>query len=91
MKSRKENARKRTIVFISQWFPPEHAPMGHMIYELAQRFRDHGWDVTIITGFPNHPTGIVFSGYKKKILQQENIEGIAFGAFFFLPAVTEVS
>lgn len=61
------------ITLVSQWFPPEQAPIGYMIKELADALSDEGHDVTIITGFPNHPTGVVFSGYKKKWILKESI------------------
>lgn len=54
------------ITLITQWFPPEQAPIGYMIKELAEALATEGHEVTIITGFPNHPAGMVFGGYRKK-------------------------
>ncbi|MDX2456311.1 MAG: hypothetical protein QNL87_02265 [Gammaproteobacteria bacterium] len=50
----------KSIHIVTQWFPPEHAPLGHMLLELAASLVKQGWDVTVITGFPNHmcPTRI---------------------------------
>ena len=61
----------RTIYIVTQWFPPEHAPIGHMLLELAEALVEQGWAVTVITGFPNHPSGVVFDGYKKRLFQEE--------------------
>lgn len=69
-------AAPKRIVLISQWFPPEHAPIGFMIKELAADLVRAGWDVTVVTGFPNHPSGIVFAGYRKQWLREEFVEGI---------------
>lgn len=66
----------RQIILISQWFPPEQAPIGFMIRELANDLAGAGWDVTVVTGFPNHPTGIVFGGYRKRWLLEEYVEGV---------------
>lgn len=64
------------IVIVSQWFPPEQAPFGRMMYELAHDLRDAGCQVTVITGYPNHPSGVVFEGYKKKLMSEENDSGV---------------
>jgi colanic acid biosynthesis glycosyl transferase WcaI len=61
----------KSIYIVTQWFPPEHAPIGHMLLELAQSLSKQGWKLTVITGFPNHPRGIVFDGYKKRLFQEE--------------------
>ncbi len=64
------------IFLITQWFPPEHAPVGHMVFELASDLVKLGHEVTVVTGFPNHPSGIVFEGYRKRLLQEEYINGV---------------
>ncbi|MDB4516435.1 glycosyltransferase family 4 protein [Crocinitomicaceae bacterium] len=42
-----------------------------MLLELAESLVDQGWDVTVITGFPNHPGGVVYDGYKKQLFQEQ--------------------
>jgi colanic acid biosynthesis glycosyl transferase WcaI len=66
----------KSIHIVTQWFPPEHAPLGHMLLELAESLVKQGWDVTVITGFPNHPRGVVFDGYKKSLFQEEWLGGV---------------
>jgi len=66
----------KSILIVTQWFPPEHAPIGHMYLELAQSLVEQGWAVTVITGFPNHPGGVVFDGYRKQLFQEEQLEGV---------------
>ena len=39
-----------------------------MMHELASDLARRDWDVTVITGFPNHPRGEVFGGYRKQWL-----------------------
>tara|TARA_B100000579_G_scaffold424051_1_gene427982 strand:- start:2049 stop:3281 length:1233 start_codon:yes stop_codon:yes gene_type:complete len=60
------------IVFICQWFPPEPAPIGVMINELASRLSNEGHQITVITGYPNHPNGLIYKGFKKKIFSIHN-------------------
>ncbi|WP_332671340.1 glycosyltransferase family 4 protein [Aromatoleum sp.] len=64
------------VVFVSQWYPPEQAPIGYMIRELAQAMTAAGHDVTVITGFPNHPSGVVFGGYRKRLCLNEVVDGV---------------
>lgn len=61
------------VSIVTEWFPPEHAPIGHMMKELAEELASRGHRVTVVTGFPNHPAGVVFPGYRKRWLQEETI------------------
>ena len=65
-----------SVVIVSQWFPPEHAPIGYMLKELASFMADKGWDVEVVTGFPNHPTGRVQAPYVKKRVLRERADGV---------------
>jgi colanic acid biosynthesis glycosyl transferase WcaI len=47
-----------------------------MMRELALALIADGWEVTVLTGFPNHPGGTVFGGYKKSLFREEYIDGI---------------
>lgn len=42
-----------------------------MFLELAESLVEKGWDVTVITGFPNYPNGIVFDGYTKRLFEEQ--------------------
>jgi glycosyltransferase involved in cell wall biosynthesis len=61
------------ILIVTQWYPPE--PMK--IYgELANTLHDLGNEVTVLTGLPNWPSGVLFPGYKPKLWQEEQMNGI---------------
>lgn len=64
------------IVLLTQWYPPEQAPIGYMMRELAQALLSRGHEVTVITGFPNHPGGRVFGGYRVKWRKKEKLDGV---------------
>lgn len=66
----------RSILLLSQWFPPEHAPMGYMLKELAENLASQGWSVEVVTGFPNHPSGKVQAPYVKQRLLREKIGAV---------------
>lgn len=45
-------------------------------YEHARHWAALGHEVTVITGFPNHPTGIIRPEYEGQFVKRENIDGI---------------
>jgi glycosyltransferase involved in cell wall biosynthesis len=47
------------ILYVSQYFPPEMGAPAARAAELSGHWARMGHDVTILTGFPNHPTGVV--------------------------------
>ena len=51
------------ILFFSYWFPPEIGAQSARIYENAKLWIKNGHAVTVITGFPNYPTGIISKEY----------------------------
>ncbi len=64
-------AKALKILIICQYYPPEHAPIGVMIQELGQDLARLGHEVTVITGFPNHPEGRVYPGYRQHLFKVE--------------------
>jgi colanic acid biosynthesis glycosyl transferase WcaI len=64
------------ILLVTQAFPPERGPTGHMFYELGADLARKGHRITVITGFPNHPYGRVFGGYRKRLFQVEEMAGM---------------
>ena len=47
------------ILYVSQYYPPEMGAPAARAVELARHWVRAGHDVTVLTGFPNHPTGVV--------------------------------
>lgn len=64
------------ILFITDNFPPEVNAPATRTYEHCKEWIKLGSNVTVITCVPNFPKGKVFSGYKNKFVQNENIDGI---------------
>jgi len=64
------------ILFITDNFPPEvNAPATRTV-EHCKEWVKKGVDVTVITCVPNFPHGKIYEGYKNKLYQKENIDGI---------------
>lgn len=64
------------ILFITQYFSPEIGAASERLTGLAFNLRRVGYKVTVITGFPNYPFGMVYPDYKKKLFMQEEIDGV---------------
>jgi glycosyltransferase involved in cell wall biosynthesis len=45
-------------------------------YEHARHWASLGHSVTVITGFPNHPTGVIRPEYRGYFVKREKVEGI---------------
>lgn len=45
-------------------------------FEHARRWAELGHEVTVVTGFPNHPTGIIRPEYRGQFVKRESVEGI---------------
>tara|TARA_B100000768_G_C11267257_1_gene371678 strand:- start:294 stop:1502 length:1209 start_codon:yes stop_codon:yes gene_type:complete len=64
------------ILFLTDNFPPETNAPATRTYEHCLKWVNMGYQVTVITCFPNFPKGKVFEGYTNKLYQKENIDGI---------------
>jgi len=64
------------ILFFTQCFPPEVNAPANRTYDHCKEWVNNGHKVTVITCAPNHPKGILFDGYKNKLIQTENINNI---------------
>jgi putative colanic acid biosynthesis glycosyltransferase WcaI len=67
------------ILYVSQYFPPEMGAPSARAVELARHWVEAGHRVTVLTGFPNHPTGVVPSEWRprlRRLFYRETINGI---------------
>ena len=64
------------ITFLCQYFPPEMGAPSARTFEHARRWAELGHEVTVVTGFPNHPTGIIRPEYRGQWVKREQVEGI---------------
>jgi colanic acid biosynthesis glycosyl transferase WcaI len=55
------------ILYVSQYFPPEMGAPAARAAELARHWARAGHEVSILTGFPNHPTGIVPTEWRGRL------------------------
>lgn len=62
------------ILMLTQWFDPEPTFKG---LAFAKELVRLGHEVEVLTGFPNYPGGKLYDGYKIRLLQRENVDGIS--------------
>lgn len=76
------------ICYVSQYFPPEMGAPAARAVELSRHWAAAGHAVTVLTGFPNHPTGVVPAEYRdrfRRLVVRERIDGVDVVRTFLLP------
>ena len=76
------------ILYISQYFPPEMGAPAARAAELSRHWAAAGHEVTVLTGFPNHPTGVVPPEYRRKfrrLVAHEQTDGVNVVRTWLLP------
>lgn len=59
---------------LTQWFEPEPAMKG---LKFARRLQELGFEVEVVTGFPNYPGGKVYDGYRVRLITRETVDGVS--------------
>ncbi len=62
------------ILYLTQWFDPEPNILKGLAFVRALEAAGH--QVTVVTGFPNYPTGRLYPGYRMGWRRREVIEGV---------------
>jgi colanic acid biosynthesis glycosyl transferase WcaI len=76
------------ILYISQYFPPEMGAPAARVSELSQHWVRAGHHVTVLTGFPNHPDGVIRQEYRRLFWRgvfRERIHGVDVVRTWLLP------
>ena len=76
------------ILYVSQYFPPEMGAPAARAVEVSRHWAAAGHQVTVLTGFPNHPTGKVPAEYRDKfrrLVVREQIDGVNVVRTWLLP------
>src|SRR5579864_2117162 len=64
------------ILFITPYYPPEKTAPAIRISETAECLVRRGYDVTVLTTFPNFPIGVVPPAYRGDIVRRESCNGV---------------
>lgn len=63
---------KKHILIVSQYFYPEPFRINDISLDLV----DRGFEVTVLTGYPNYPEGDFYDGYRNKGITNDSYENI---------------
>jgi len=64
------------VALVTHYYPPEIGAPQARLSEMAGHWASAGIDVTVVTGMPNHPTGVVPPEYRGAITRRETQDGI---------------
>lgn len=64
------------ILYLTQYFPPEIGATQNRALEMVTHLVGSGHHVTVLTEFPNHPSGIIPKRYKFKLFERGLSTGI---------------
>ncbi len=77
------------ILYVCQYFPPEVCAPSVRASELSREWSRAGHDVRVLTGFPNHPEGVIHWDYARawrKGFARENHGGVEVCRTWLYPA-----
>lgn len=64
------------VLLLSQFYWPEVRTAPTNLASIAEDLQRSDHHVTVITGFPNHPFGSVYDGYRQSIRQWDEVRGV---------------
>ena len=71
-------------LLLTQYYPPEPASASQKVSEMAGYLAGQGHRVTVVTGFPNYPDGVLHDGYRRRLYQEETRNGVKVARTFLL-------
>ena len=76
------------ILYVSQHYPPEMGALAGRAEELSRHWASASHKASVLTGFPNHPTGVVAPQYRAKfrrLFYRETLNGVDVVRTWLLP------
>ena len=64
------------VLVVSQFFTPEMGAPAARFHDFGRMLLARGHRMTVLTGFPNSPSGVVPEAYRRRLVQSEEIDGI---------------
>ncbi|GDX67913.1 glycosyltransferase WbuB [Anaerolineae bacterium] len=63
-------------MYLCQYFVPEPGAPAARLRDMARSWVQRGHSVTVVTGMPNHPTGVVQAPFIGRLIARETMEGV---------------
>jgi len=70
------------VLILSQYYKPEPIPKPS---ELAEQLSRNGHSVSVVTGFPSYPMGVLYPGFRLGLVRRETLNGVKVARTFELP------
>lgn len=64
------------ILILTHFYPPEMGGAAARLSGLARWLVRYGHEVTVVTGFPSYPTGVIPDAYRGKFRVREEVDGV---------------
>ena len=61
-------ASRASVLFLSNYFPPEVNALASRTAEHARRWAEHGGDIQVLAGPPHFPEGRIYDGYRNRFV-----------------------
>ncbi|HYM13459.1 MAG TPA: hypothetical protein VEU62_22155, partial [Bryobacterales bacterium] len=77
------------ILYVSQYFPPEIGAPSARVSQFARYWCEMGHDARVLTGFPNHPGGRIYPGFRRRfwrVFDREQYQGVTVYRAWLYPA-----
>lgn len=68
--------KRMRILILAHYFPPEMGGAAARLSGLARWLARFGHEVTVLTGFPNYPSGVIPESYRGKRTFTETVDGV---------------
>ena len=77
------NSARKRVLLLTQWYEPEPTFKGSLFAtELIRR----GYDVEVVTGYPNYPGGKLYPGYSLSWKSREVVAGVSVTRLWLYPS-----
>ena len=64
------------IALVTHYFWPELGAPSARLVEMGREWAARGHEVTVVTNFPNHPTGVIPEAYRGRSFMVEQVQGL---------------
>jgi glycosyltransferase involved in cell wall biosynthesis len=73
-------------LLVTQYYHPEPGAPQIRLRALAKELTRLGRRVTVLTGMPNYPDGVIYEGYRGKLYSADEVDGIQVHRIWLYPA-----
>lgn len=64
------------VLLLTQFYWPERRTAPENLAAIAESLQEAGHEVLVLTGFPNHPFGRLYDGYRMRWRQWDEVRGV---------------